>query len=144
MLPARVVMMTFRAAAVLGVMVCVVSLGACGGAVDANDTPSGGAGGAPVKRSGVTSNAQVTQLPTADLGRVCDYMAKQLGGYNKQPSCTGMFVPTDVSRANCVKNVQGKTCKLTVSQVEDCADALHQARCSLPLVCAPLWACAES
>jgi hypothetical protein len=123
------------------------SLG-CGGAATGDDDGSGnaGAGGAADRISGLPSSSQVTSLSSSKLAKLCDYMNAQLGGYGHKPSCdpNSMFVYADASQAACVNKVKGKTCSLTVGNVEDCADALHAAPCSLPLVCAPLWTCANS
>lgn len=128
-------------------MACAV---ACGGATTGGDDDSGsskaGAGGTSEKIPGVPRSLQVTSLSSANLAKVCDYMNNQLGGYGKKPSCdpNSMFVYADASQAACVNKVKGKNCALTVGDVEDCADALHAKPCSLPLVCAPLWTCANS
>jgi len=128
-------------------VVFVASALGCGGATAGGDDDSGnaGAGGAADKIPGLPRSSQVTSLSSSKLAKLCDYMNSQLGGYGHKPSCpNSMFVYADASQAACVNKVKGKSCSLTAGEVEDCADALHAAPCSLPLVCAPLWTCANS
>jgi hypothetical protein len=128
----------------VAMMACAV---ACGGATTDGDDDSGsskaGASGTAEKIPGVPRSSQVTSLSSTNLAKVCDYMNKQLGGYGHQPNCgqNTMVVPADVSQASCVSKVKGKSCTLTVGQVEDCSDELHTAPCSLPLDCLPIYTC---
>jgi len=130
------------------VTMALCALSACGGATDEGDdpTPSGGKPStSTLGKSGVALKSQITSLAAKDLGKVCDYMARQLGGYGTTPSCPdpSMTVPADVSQSACINKVKGKKCDLSVEQVEACADALNKKRCSLPFVCEPLWQCAN-
>jgi hypothetical protein len=88
---------------------------------------SGGAGGSGGSAgtnngSGVDGTKSLSALTMDEKGKLCDWLARLVGGYGKQDACgMGKYKPP-MSQADCASNLP--MCDATVANFEACQQAM--------------------
>jgi hypothetical protein len=114
----------------------VSMLAACGGS---SEDDGGGS-------SGLDPDERVVTLDDTEVGVMCDWVSGQLGGYGHEFACeNGQTVRTQASREECVSSTRDldESCPVTVTDYEDCTNALDGDLCGLlsEPACLPLFEC---
>ena len=93
--------------------------------------------------SGLDRSGVVTALPPADLMTLCEWSTETQGGAGTTTEC-GDHTVTVEDAPHCADGFTGKTCTLTVGQLEDCVNVLADDPCGAlqSSSCGPVIECA--
>jgi hypothetical protein len=123
------------------------SAGAATGGGSAGTQSTGGSAGSSSElgASGVEKSKPLSELSDEELGKLCDWSAKEAGGYKKVTCPPGNTEQGWANQEECKAQAGpiAKGCSKTVGEFEPCGAAMSKDPCN-PLVaaCLPLLSCA--